>query len=30
MREAHGYNVENRSLICGLAADEIEDIESAR
>ncbi|ESY72179.1 MULTISPECIES: helix-turn-helix domain-containing protein [unclassified Mesorhizobium] len=30
MREARGYSVEKLSLTCGLAVDEIEDIESGK
>ena len=30
MRETRGYSVEKLSLTCGLAADEIEDIESGK
>ncbi|WP_214471710.1 helix-turn-helix transcriptional regulator [Mesorhizobium sp. dw_380] len=30
MREARGYSLEELSLTCGLAVDEIEDIENGR
>ncbi|MBN9220435.1 MAG: helix-turn-helix transcriptional regulator [Mesorhizobium sp.] len=30
MREARGYSVEELSLTCGLAVDEIDDIENGR